>query len=405
MTCYLNAVGVISALGAGVSNSAHSLSKPESENLVFSNQFDTKGRIRPMGIVELELPDQNQFPVMHRTHNNQLLIAALNQMTSQVDAAIQRFGKDRVAVILGTSTSGIAEAEQAVRTFEEDGAWPEDFDYAKQDIGAPSLFLAEHLNLYGIAYTISTACSSGAKALASGKRLLEANLCDAAIVGGVDSLCGLTVNGFSSLNALSSNVCNPFSKNRRGINIGEGAGLFLMTKEVGPVKLVGVGETSDAHHISAPDPTGDGAYRSMEMALHQAELTPEDIDYINLHGTATTQNDLMESKAVFGLFGNNVPCSSTKPFTGHCLGASGSIEAVLCWMLLQPDLFRGLPVHQWDGEIDDDISPIKLVDSRISEQCTGKIHRILSNSFAFGGNNVSLIFEVVPKEEVKRECE
>ncbi len=347
-----------------------------------------------MGIVELALPDSDQFPTKHRTRNNQLLIAALNQMTSQVEAAIQRFGEDRVAIILGTSTSGIAEAEQAVRTLEEDGAWPEDFDYSKQDIGAPSLFLAEHLNLSSIAYTISTACSSGAKALASGKRLLDANLCDAVIAGGVDSLCGLTVNGFSSLDAVSRDICSPFSKNRSGINIGEGAGLFLMTKEVGPVRLAGVGETSDAHHISAPDPTGDGAFRSMEMALNQAGLTPEDIDYINLHGTATIQNDLMESKAVFGLFGNNTPCSSTKPFTGHCLGASGSIEAVLCWILLQPNLFRGLPVHQWDGEIDDEISPIKLVDNRISALCAGKIHRILSNSFAFGGNNVSLLFEV-----------
>ena len=394
MTCYLNAVGIISALGSGVSNSAGSLSKPESETLVFSNRFDTKGNTSPMGIVELALPDSDQFPTKHRTRNNQLLIAALNQMTSQVEAAIQRFGEDRVAIILGTSTSGIAEAEQAVRTLEEDGAWPEDFDYSKQDIGAPSLFLAEHLNLSSIAYTISTACSSGAKALASGKRLLDANLCDAVIAGGVDSLCGLTVNGFSSLDAVSRDICSPFSKNRSGINIGEGAGLFLMTKEVGPVRLAGVGETSDAHHISAPDPTGDGAFRSMEMALNQAGLTPEDIDYINLHGTATIQNDLMESKAVFGLFGNNTPCSSTKPFTGHCLGASGSIEAVLCWILLQPNLFRGLPVHQWDGEIDDEISPIKLVDNRISALCAGKIHRILSNSFAFGGNNVSLLFEV-----------
>ena len=396
MTCYLNAVGIISALGSGVSNSADSLSKPESETLVFSNQFDTKGNTSRIGIVELELPDQDQFPSKHRTRNNQLLIAALNQMTSQVEAAIQRFGEDRIAVILGTSTSGIAEAEQAVRTLEEEGAWPEDFDYSKQDIGAPSLFLAEHLNLSGIAYTISTACSSGAKALASGKRLLDANLCDAVIAGGVDSLCGLTVNGFSSLDAVCRDVCNPFSKNRSGINIGEGAGLFLMTKEAGPVRLAGVGETSDAHHISAPDPTGDGAFRSMEMALNQAGLTPEDIDYLNLHGTATIQNDLMESKAVFDLFGNNVPCSSTKPFTGHCLGASGSIEAVLCWMLLQSHLFRGLPVHQWDGEIDDEISPIKLVDNRISEQCAGEIHRILSNSFAFGGNNVSLLLEVAP---------
>jgi 3-oxoacyl-[acyl-carrier-protein] synthase-1 len=189
---------------------------------------------------------------------------------------------------------------------------------------------------------------------------------------------------------MSDEICNPSSVNRRGTNIGEGAALFLMSREGGNVRLSGAGETSDAHHISAPDPEGYGAYRSMARALEQASRSVTDIDYINLHGTATVHNDAMESKAINNLLGQGVLCSSTKPQTGHCLGASGAIEAGLCWLLLQSDNKR-LPIHRWDGQRDENLSRINLTESGNCE--LSSLTCILSNSFAFGGSNISLLLE------------
>nr|MBP9678449.1 beta-ketoacyl-ACP synthase [Aeromonas sp.] len=235
------------------------------------------------------------------------------------------------------------------------------------------------------AYTLSTACSSSARAFISGQRMLAAGLVDAVLVGGADSLCGLTLNGFDSLESLSGTLCQPFDNGRQGINIGEGAALFLLSRQPAPLALLGVGESSDAWHISAPHPDGVGAEAAMGMALAQAGLTPEQVGYINLHGTATRLNDAMESQAVYRLFGDRVPCSSTKPLTGHVLGAAGAIEAALACLLLE----RALPLPpQRVMTGDPALAPIRLV-SGTTPLATP---RILSNSFAFGGNNVSLLF-------------
>ncbi len=201
----------------------------------------------------------------------------------------------------------------------------------------------------------------------SAQRMLQAGLCDAVLCGGVDSLCRLTLNGFSSLEAVSAELCNPFSANRHGINIGEGAALFLMTREAlstnenAPV-LAGVGASSDAYHISAPQPQGLGASQAMLAALANAQLPPSAISYINLHGTATLHNDAMESQAVYRVFADNVPCSSTKPMTGHTLGAAGALEAAFCWLSLHPGYNpqAALPVHIWDGCVDETLAPIQL---------------------------------------------
>ncbi|WP_146909563.1 beta-ketoacyl-ACP synthase [Arenimonas daejeonensis] len=321
--------------------------------------------------------------------NNALIELALAPIRAEVERAVDRYGPDRVAVVLGTSTSGVGESERAHRAFHRDGRWPQDFHYAQQEMGTPAHYLAHVLGLRGPAHVISTACSSSAKALASGARLLRAGLADAVIAGGADSLCEFTVAGFSALASVSQTRCNPFSRHRNGINIGEGAALFLMTREPGPVRLAGWGESSDAHHMSAPEPTGEGPERAIHEALSRAGLKPADIGYVNLHGTATPQNDAMEAAVVSRVFGADTPCSSSKPLTGHTLGAAGAIEAGLCWLALTRHGGRALPPHWWDGEVDPALAPLHLVTP--GARADQPLRHVLSQSFAFGGSNAALV--------------
>ena len=215
-------------------------------------------------------------------------------------------------------------------------------------------------------------------------------LCDAALAGGVDSLCAFTVAGFAALESVSSRRCNPLSRNRNGINIGEGAALFLLSAEPAAVSLRGWGESSDGYHMSAPDPAGAGAGIAIERSLARAQIAREKIEYINLHGTATVQNDAMEAAVVHRIFGEHVPVSSTKPFTGHALGAAGAIEAGLCWLAMQDDNKAGkLPPHLWDGAVDPALSPLNIAEAGMS--LGHPLRCAVSNSFAFGGANASLV--------------
>ncbi len=331
--------------------------------------------------------------------NNQLLLAAAQQITNTVELAKQTYGADRIGVVLGTSTSGISKGEAALAYRNQHGHFPADYHYFQQELGSTSDFLRQLFALQGPCYTISTACSSSAKVFASAKRLLEAKLCDMVIVGGIDSLCQLTVNGFHALESVSKGHCNPFSANRDGINIGEGAALFTLTLATDNtaneacVLLAGIGESSDAHHMSAPHPEGAGAIAAMQAALDDAQISAQDIDYINLHGTATPKNDAMESRAVLSVFGDTPPpASSTKPLVGHTLGAAGAIEAAFCYLLLsQHNHSFALPPHRFDGQQDPQDPSIALVAPM---QCAehGKLNYVMSNSFAFGGSNASLIF-------------
>ncbi|MDX2413094.1 MAG: beta-ketoacyl synthase N-terminal-like domain-containing protein, partial [Woeseiaceae bacterium] len=242
--------------------------------------------------------------------------------------------------------------------------------------------------LNGPRYTISTACSSSAKALASGMRLIAADICDAVVVGGCDSLCKLTINGFDALGSMSPEICNPFSINRNGINVGEGAALFVMTRDEAVIRMAGVGESSDAYHMSAPEPSGKGAELAIRQALASANVEPGDIGYVNLHGTATAKNDEMESRVVNRIFGDEIPCSSTKSQIGHTLGAAGAQEIGLCWLLLDDsNSGRQLPRHLWDGEADPAIETIGLIGAN---GCWDR-DLFVSNSFAFGGSNVSVV--------------
>ena len=323
--------------------------------------------------------------------NNRLLLAALEQIEDEVQRCIKQYGHQRLGIVVGSSTSGILEGEQAVAHSLTSQNLPAEFNYRQQEIGTPALFLAQLLNLSAPAYTISTACSSSAKAFASARNLLALDLCDAVIVGGADSLCQLTLRGFNALESVSKERCNPFSQNRDGITIGEAAALFVMEKQAqaGAIQLLGAGASADAHHVSAPHPEGRGAAAAMQAALKDAQLKPEDIRYINLHGTATPKNDAMESIAVNQVLGPSTLCSSTKPLTGHTLGAAGATELGLCWLLLANS--SDLPAQVSDGERDPSLAPINLVFKTTALATGDDAVALMSNSFAFGGSNASVI--------------
>lgn len=399
MTAYLNALGLNCALGGNKTEVSTHLFAANT-----SGMRETAGwvadRVLPVAAVRGELPQLPAHLQQHGSRNNRLLYDAALQIEDEIRRAIQRYGSSRIGIVLGTSTSGIDEASHGIAAYLRDQHFPSSYDYHQQELSAPANFLADWLQLSGPAYVISTACTSSARALMSAQRLLDLGICDAVICGGVDSLCQLTLNGFLALEAISSQRCNPFSRNRDGINIGEAAALFLMSRErdahAPAIALLGYGASSDAHHISAPEPTGAGALLAMRKALQRAQLQPRQIDYLNLHGTATPHNDAMESLAVQALFPEGVPCSSTKPMSGHTLGAAGALEAAFCWLTLAAENTRNqLPPHVWDGQQDVDLPALNLVKSG---EClpANAPRRLMSNSFAFGGNNACLILGDAP---------
>ena len=398
MTAYLNALGLVCALGRDRQEVARNLFAGDCGGMREHAGWVPQ-RTLPVGAVQGKLATLPADMSRHHSRNNQLLLEATLQIRADIDSAIQTYGRDRIGVVLGTSTSGIDEASQGLAHYLREKQFPAEYDYQQQELGAPANFLAEWLQLSSPAYVISTACTSSARALMSAQRLLDLGICDAVLCGGVDTLCKLTLNGFSALEAVSQQRCNPFSVNRNGINIGEAAVLFLMTRRAGdsqPIALLGSGASSDAHHISAPEPTGRGALQAMRKALDGANLQPEQIAYLNLHGTATQHNDAMESLAVATLFPAGVPCSSSKPMTGHTLGAAGALEAAFCWLSLSADnREHALPPHVWDGQPDPELPPLQWVTP--ATRLTSIAPRyLMSNSFAFGGNNVSLIIGDAP---------
>jgi len=357
---------------------------------VAPTDLHTPGRVLNLGCVTTPLPSVDSLPRGQRSRNNALLLAALAPLRARVQSAIDRFGPRRVAVVLGVSTAGLDEGLAAIRQADAGLGWPADYDYALQEMGNAAECVARELGTCGPAYVISTACSSSAKAIATGARLLRSGQVDAVVAGGGDALSGFTIAGFSALDAVSAERCNPLSANRRGINIGEGAALFLMGRDDGPVRLSGWGESADAHHMSAPEPSGRGAAEAMQRALARAGLAAGQIDYVNLHGTATEQNDAMESLAVERVLGCDVPVSSTKPLTGHALAAAGALEAAFAWHALVDNPSGRLPVHWWDGAADPALPALRPVAPGFA---LGRpVRHVMSNSFAFGGSNASLLF-------------
>ena len=303
-----------------------------------------------------------------------------------VGAAVRRHGAARVGVFIGTSTAGILQTELAYRRRKSaDGALPADFDYRHtHNTFSVAEYVRARLGLQGPCTAISTACSSSAKAFASAARLMEAGLIDAAVVGGVDTLCLTTLYGFNSLELLSTGPCRPYDAERGGISIGEAAAFFLLERQVpSSVALLGYGESSDAHHMSSPHPEGLGAQRAMHTALERAGLQAGDIDYVNLHGTGTKSNDSSEDRAILALFGERVPVNSTKGMTGHTLGAAGAVEAIVSALAIEEGL---IPASPGTREIDPALHARYEKSARAA-----KVDRVLSNSFGFGGSNCSLV--------------
>ncbi|WP_321815248.1 MULTISPECIES: beta-ketoacyl-[acyl-carrier-protein] synthase family protein [unclassified Paraburkholderia] len=332
---------------------------------------------------------------IYNCRNNRLAQLGLEQdgFAASVAAAVARYGADRVGVFVGTSTSGILETERAYRQRDmATGKLAAGFHYAEtHNPYALASFVRAYFGLRGPATSISSACSSGAKVFGSARRMIEAGLIDAAVVGGVDSLCLTTLYGFNSLELLSRQPCRPYDVARDGISIGEAAGFALLERlpqqadalDDDAVLLIGVGESSDAHHMSSPHPDGLGARAAMEQALASAGLAPGDIGYINLHGTATPSNDAAESRAIAALF-DAAPASSTKGATGHTLGAAGALEAVACALALR---HRFIPAGVNTTQPDPALGVDYVLQSRDAD-----VRAALSNSFGFGGTNCSLLF-------------
>ncbi len=390
-SCALRAMGIVNCLGVGQTQVWPRLLASDQSGLVRRDDFIV-GVDLLVGAVSAELPE---IPaVLHRyaCRNNSLALLALQQIELEVRAAIERFGPGRIGVVMGTSTSGSAEGEAAILNHYRHGFLLPQFEYPQLEFGGAAGFIAAYLGVQGPTFALSTACSSSARALASARSLLALGVCDAVIAGGGDSLCGLTTHGFQSLQAISASASNPFSANRSGLTLGEGAAIFLVTRDCDGIQLLGVGESTEAHHISAPDPEGKGAEASMRGALHDAGLTPEQIAYLNLHGTGTQLNDAMEGAAVDRIFGPHLPCSSTKSLVGHTLGAAGAMELAFCWMLLAARRGPRLPLiaHCYDGVRDPKIPSIDLVMPGAVREIHGPAY-VMTNSFGFGGNNCTLI--------------
>lgn len=352
-----------------------------------ASAFETYvGEVRNLANLPLPEPWRNWD-----CRNNRLAYHALQQdeFAEHVRMAVQRHGAHRVGAFIGTSTSGIRETEEAYAHRLDDGALPESFRYREAHASFSAAdFVRTVLQLQGPAAAISTACSSSAKVFASAARMIHAGLIDAAVVGGVDSLCRTTLFGFRSLELTAPTPCRPFDAERAGISIAEAGAFALLERSIASprpdeILLLGSGESSDAYHMSTPHPDGLGARLAMEAALASAGLQPQEIDYVNLHGTGTRTNDAAEDRAVTALFGTRVACSSTKGATGHTLGAAGAVELVIGALAIQLQIVPGgVTTEQQDPELNCHF---------VRNAQPGRIRRVISNSFGFGGSNCALI--------------
>jgi len=344
----------------------------------------------PVGQISGDLPKVDFPPDAYAggTRIIRIIDAALEQIRPDIEKAVAKYGGEKIGVCLGTCDNGSEGSILAHQALLAKGSFPQDYSLRFQSASFPAEFIAQKFGISGPVFTCATACASGASAVIRGAELIRSGLCGAVIAGGADIVSDTVLAGFHSLEAISDSLTNPFSKNRKGINLGEGAAFFLLDSEANSaVELLGAGESSDAYHMTAPATDGAGPAKAMRAALTDSELDGGQIGYINLHGTGTELNDKAEGLAMKAVFNDIPPISSTKPITGHTLGAAGALEAAICWMVLTEK--RGLPVHCWDGVIDEEIpvSPAKTDGQKTPAVC-------MSNSFAFGGCNVSLVLGV-----------
>jgi 3-oxoacyl-[acyl-carrier-protein] synthase I len=391
---HLSAFTLTSALGAGIASHLDALRNQRSG--IARKCWETIDSELCVG----EVAGVDAFKIREdlrafNCRNNRLAQMGLEQdrFAEKVASAVSRYGANRVGVFLGTSTSGILNSEIAYRNRNPvTGALPADYHYREtHNTFSVADFVRRYFSIHGPVSVISTACSSSAKVFAAAQRMIQIGMIDAAIVGGVDTLCLTTLYGFGSLQLVSPNPCKPFDAKRDGISVGEGAAFALLESAekvvTGDILLTGVGESSDAYHMSSPHPEGLGARKAMATALATAKLQAQDIDYINLHGTATPSNDAAEDAAVFAIFGARTPCSSTKGHTGHTLGAAGGIEALICALALGEGFMP--------GGVGTEILDPKLRCNYLLKTMKQPIQHTLSNSFGFGGSNCSLVFSRV----------
>lgn len=385
---FITASSMVNALGRGKKATLEALQQKRS-GLVKSKNLEFSTWIGPVeGVDEYSL---EQSLTKFNCRNNQLAKLTLDtdHFRDAVEKAKTKYGADRIGIFLGSSTSGSEETEKAYQNRDEEGNLPLDFDIANtNNLSSLLNYTQQSLGITGVGHVISTACSSSAKVFAAAHRHIEAGFCDAAIVGGVDTLTQISLYGFHALQLTSTEPCRPGDEKRDGISIGEAGGFALLeTQAVEPnsaIVLKGYGESSDAYHMSTPHPEGHGAAKAIEKALTSAGLSVSDIDYINLHGTATPSNDAAEDKAVTSVFSTDVACSSTKGWTGHTLGAAGITEALICMLVLENQF---LPASLYLKTPDPTLKMNMLLEN--SQQ---SINYVISNSFGFGGSNCSLIF-------------
>lgn len=354
--------------------------------------FETANIGSWLGVVDgLDALDWCDELAAYDCRNNRLAELALRTdgFAEAVRSAAARWGAMRVGVFLGTSTSGILQTELAYRACDPDtGALPDSLHYSEtHNTASVARYVRAALGLQGPAHVVSTACSSSAKVYAAAERAIRLGLVDAAVVGGVDSLCMTTLYGFKALELTSGDICRPWDAERTGLSIGEAAAFALLERADGPARpmgwLLGAGESSDGHHMSSPHPEGAGAALAMRAALSQAGLTPAQVDYLNLHGTATPGNDAAEDRAVCAVFGTGTPCSSTKGYTGHTLGAAGGVEASIALLALE----HGLAPPSLNLQTQDPALQAQL----LREPLRAALKVVASNSFGFGGSNASLL--------------
>lgn len=387
MTVFIKDFSVISCAGVGVDSFYHHLLHHE-KPLFSDSRLLSSGTTRQVGKIKEEFPG---FPISlgaFYSRTNHLVYASLLQLGDTIKEIKEKYSPDRIGVVLGTCTSGSTEIDRSRAYEREYGQVPDGYDYSVEFMDNTANFVKHFLQTTGPAISVSTACTSSGKAIAMAKRYLENNMLDAVIVGGADSYALAPLNGFESLASLSEKHCAPFGAKRDGINIGEGAALFVLTREPSTLAIVGTGESSDAYHMSSPDPEATGAELAVRQALQEAMLNPEDIGYINLHGTGTVANDAMESLLVNRVFGDQTPCSSTKNITGHTLGAASAIELAACAVMLLKGEGRYELIPQYAAyDLDENLAKVNLVNGRGT---TDKPY-FLSTSYAFGGSNCCLI--------------
>ncbi len=387
----VTAYSIVNALGCRREDVADALDRGRSglttDRAPFELPFETA-----LGVVSPEALAQAPADGVD-TRATRLATALLPEVRAALARAIARWGADRVALLLGTTTAGVGATEAAYAHHVAHGTLPTGYDfYVHHGYESVVTTLRAATGVAGPGLVLSTACSSSVKILGTAQRLLDAGVVDAVLAGGVDTLTETTVRGFHSLGVLSDSPCRPFSSARKGISIGEGGALLLLEREGdGPAWLLGVGETSDAHHMSAPHPEGAGARAAMSGALDRAGLDAGAVDHVNAHGTGTRLNDHAEALAIASVFGTSVPVASTKGYTGHLLGAAGATEAALSILAIE----RGrVPRSLGADPLDPDIGV--NVAGPSPPGADGACRVVLTNAFAFGGNNVSAIFGATP---------